>query len=101
MDKQIIWTQRARDDRKRIFEFWNSHNKSTAYSIKLNTLFKQTLKLTCQYPQIGKKTSFDQVRLQIIKNYFVFYKINDKHLVLLSIWDCTQDINYMEPGTFL
>lgn len=99
MDKQIIWTQRARDDRKKIFEFWNYHNKSTVYSTKLNTLIKQTLKLTCKYPQIGKKTSFDQVRLQIIRNYFLFYKINDKHLVVLSIWDCNQDINNMKTDT--
>ena len=91
MDKQIIWTQRARDDRKRIFEYWNSHNKSTIYSTKLNTLIKQSLKLTPKYPKIGRKTSFEQVRLRIIKNYLLFYKTTDNHLIVLSIWDCKQD----------
>lgn len=92
MVKQIVWTARAREDRKRIFGYWNSHNKSTIYSTKLNILIKQSLNLTCKYPQIGKKTVFDQVRLQIIRNYLLFYKITDRHIVILSIWDGNQDL---------
>jgi len=92
MVKQIVWTIRARGDRKKIFEYWNSHNKSTVYSTKLNILIKQSLNLIGKYPQIGKKTNFDQVRLRIIRNYFLFYKVTDRHIVVLSVWDCNQDI---------
>jgi addiction module RelE/StbE family toxin len=96
MANQIIWTIRAQDDRKKIFEYWNAHNKSTAYSTKLNTLIKQSLKLICKYPHIGKTTNFAQVRFRIIRNYFIFYKITDKYLVVLSIWDCNQDITKLK-----
>ncbi len=99
MVKQIVWTTRAREDRKRIFEYWNSHNKSTIYSTKLNVLIKQSLNLTCKYPQLGKKTVFDQVRLQIIRNYLLFYKITDRDIVILSIWDGNQDITNFKLKT--
>jgi len=92
MAKQIVWTVRAQHDRERIFGYWNERNKSTVYSNKLNSIFKKTLILISDYPHLGKRTNFDQVRLKIINNFYLFYKITDKHLVVLSIWDCNQDL---------
>ena len=90
---KIVWSIRAMNDRKKIFEFWNDRNKSTIYSNKLNAIFKQTLILICNYPQLGKKTNIEHIRLKIVKNYFIFYKKTETHLIVLAIWDCNQDIN--------
>ena len=89
---KIVWSLRAMNDRKKIFEYWNDRNKSTTYSNKLNTIFKQTLILINDYPLLGKRTNFEHIRLKIVKNYFIFYKKTETHLIVLPIWDCNQDI---------
>jgi len=96
MAEKIIWTLRAQNDRKRIFEYWNERNKSSAYSNKLNSLIKQTLKLLSRNPHLGKSTDIDQVCLKIIKNYFIVYKITQTHLIVLTLWDCNQDITNLK-----
>lgn len=93
---KIVWSLRAFDDRKRIFEYWNNHNKSTAYSNKLNAKFKHIVNLISDYPHLGKKTNFDQVRLKIVKDYFIFYKKTEPHLIVLTIWDCNKDIKNVQ-----
>lgn len=45
MAKEVIWSLMARDDRKEILTYWNNRNRSTAYSKKLNQLFKVAVKL--------------------------------------------------------
>jgi len=63
MARQIIWTQKAQNDRLEIFLFWNSRNKSVIYSKKLNELFKESLLLICKYPLIGMLTNKENVRI--------------------------------------
>jgi len=89
---KIVWSIRAMNDRKKIFAYWNDRNKSTIYSNKLNAIFKQTLILINDYPHLGKKTNIEQVRLKIVKNFFIFYKNTETHLIVLAIWDCNQDL---------
>lgn len=91
MVKKVVWTRQAQDERQKIFDYWTSHNMSTVYSIKLNALIKKHLSLACKYPQIGRTTSFAEVRLIIIKNYLLFYKNTQNHLVVITIWDSNQD----------
>lgn len=71
MVKKIVWTRQAQDNRQRIFDYWTSHNKSTAYSSKLNILIKRSLAMVSKYLQIGRTTSFGEVRLIIIRNYLL------------------------------
>lgn len=89
---KIVWSLRALDDRKRIFDYWNNHNKSTTYSNTLNATFKQIINLISDYPHLGKRTNIEHVRLKIVKDYIIFYKITETHLIVLTIWDCNQDI---------
>ena len=96
MARKVIWTLRAQNDRIRIVEYWNDRNKSTAYSNKLNSLIKQTLKLLGQYPYLGKSTDIDQVRLKILKNYLIVYKLTQTHLIVLALWDSNQDIKNLK-----
>ncbi len=74
MAKQVIWSIRAQQDRKQILFYWNNHNKSTAYSIKLNEKFKEALKLVSKFPQIGKRTDDAKARIKIVRDYFLIYE---------------------------
>jgi toxin YoeB len=91
MVRQIVWTLNAQEDRRRIFKYWNNRNKSTIYSKKLNMLFRESLKLVCKRPYIGKRTDKNNVRAKIVRDYLIFYEITDSHIVVLTIWDCRQD----------
>jgi addiction module RelE/StbE family toxin len=91
MVKQIIWTFKAQNDRKTIFEYWNNRNKSKNYSKKLNQLLVESLNIIAIRPFIGKKTEMKNVRTKIIRDYMIFYEITEKYIVVLTIWDCRQN----------
>ena len=56
MVRQIIWVERAQKERIEIFKYWNNRNGSFIVSKKLNELIKESLKLICNHPMIGKPT---------------------------------------------
>lgn len=74
MVKQVIWSLRAQDDRKEIFTYWNNGNKSKAYSKKLNILFKEAIKLISKFPQIGRPTEIESIRVKIVRDYLIVYE---------------------------
>lgn len=91
MARQIIWTERAQKERIEILTFWNNHNKSSIYSKKLNELIKESLKLICRHPFLGKPTNKENVRVKILKDYLIIYEITLNEIVVLSIWDSRQN----------
>ena len=56
MVRQIIWTEKAQNDRIEIFTYWNNKNKSVAYSKKLHELINDSLQLISKHPTMGKQT---------------------------------------------
>lgn len=90
-ERIIVWSENARFELKEIFEYFNFRNKSKIYSFKLNRIIQTELKLLIQNPEIGKKTESDNVRGLLIENYFIFFEINEIHLVILSVWDTRQN----------
>ena len=89
--RKIVWTQKANQERKEILAYWIERNQSKAYSIKLNKLIKETLQLAAQYPNTGRKTTLNNVRVKIIRDDLLFYEINETTLVVLAIWDSRRD----------
>ena len=81
----------AKHQLKAIFEYFNFRNKSKLYSLKLNTLIQTELKALLQQPNIGKKTNSINVRGLLIENYYVFYEINELHIIILFVWDTRQN----------
>jgi plasmid stabilization system protein ParE len=96
MVKQIIWSQRAQDDRKQILEYWKNRNKSNIYSKKLDKRFREALHIIRDYPQIGKQTDDQKARIKIVKDYFLIYEETADSIILLTIWDSRQDPNKLE-----
>jgi toxin YoeB len=91
MVKQIIWTERAQDDRKKILDYWRQRNKSAIYSRKLNQLFREAIGIIKDYPQIGKPTNDKSARLKIVKDYLIIYQEAETEIFILTIWDSRQN----------
>ncbi|MEX2230580.1 MAG: type II toxin-antitoxin system RelE/ParE family toxin [Cyclobacteriaceae bacterium] len=91
MAKQIIWSRRAQRDRRQILEYWRIRNKSNSYSKKLNRLFKESIKIITDFPQIGKPTDEANTRIKIVKDYLIIYEETQTQIVILTIWDGRQD----------
>jgi plasmid stabilization system protein ParE len=90
--RKINWTEKANFERQEILEYWINRNKSKTYSIKFNKLFIDIMKSVSEFPLIGRKTDFDEnVRLKIVRNYFLFYEFDDKQVKVLSVWDSNRD----------
>jgi toxin YoeB len=66
MARRVILSELARDDRRRILEYFGRRNQSKAYSKKLNEQFSQALRLISSYPQIGKLTDDKNLRVKIV-----------------------------------
>ncbi len=91
MARRIIWTKAAQKSRRRILEYWVEKNQTKSYSHKLNDLIIQSLKLISVYPNIGKPTNIRQVRIKVIKKYFLIYEVTRTEIVVLTLWDCRQN----------
>jgi toxin YoeB len=91
MVRQIIWTEKAQNDRIAIFTYWNNRNKSVLFSKKLHELIKESLQLICRHPMIGKPTKMENVRVKVLRDYLIIYEITEKEIIVLSIWDCRQN----------
>lgn len=50
MVKQVVWSQRAQDDRKQILGYWRHRNKSNTYSKKLDQRFIEALNIIRDLP---------------------------------------------------
>ncbi|MCT2406894.1 type II toxin-antitoxin system RelE/ParE family toxin [Chryseobacterium antibioticum] len=85
--RKVVWTDKANIERKEILEYWILRNQSKTFSIKLNKLIISNVRLLSQFPLIGRKTAFNNVRVKIVKDYLIFYEFSEAELIVLSIWD--------------
>ena len=91
MAKQVIWSLRAQNDKKEILDYWRQRNKSNTYSKKLNELFKESIKIILDFPQIGKVTDDTKARIKIVRDYLIIYEETETKIFILTIWDSRQD----------
>ncbi len=96
--KQVRWTLKAINDKLAIYEYWNNRNKSTAYSKKLEKLLNHAANLLCQYPTLGTRTNYNDVRVKVIRDYKLFYKVTSGFIVILTIWDSRQNPETLNIG---
>jgi plasmid stabilization system protein ParE len=87
MFREIIWSSKAIQEWIEILEYWTNRNKSNAYSLKLDHLFKESFAIIVKSPEIGKPTDFPLVRIKIIRDYLIYYRIKPDYIEILTIWD--------------
>lgn len=96
MVRKVIWSWRAQNDRKEIFNYWNKHNKSNTYSKKLDMLFRKAIQLIKEHPGIGKPTDDEKSRVKIVRNYLIIYELVDEIINIQTIWDARQDTDKLK-----
>lgn len=88
MDKRvIIWTLSSTKDLKTIFSYYNSRNRSNTYSRKLYEEMTLLMNKIAQFPFIGKMTDKENIRYAVVKEYLLFYQINDNDISVLKVWN--------------
>jgi len=87
MAKRLIWSRQSQGNKKEIFDYWNDRNKSREYSRKLDELFNTAAELLVLYPNLGKKTDIQNIRIKLVRNYLMIYKITTKEIQIMAVWD--------------
>lgn len=85
MVRRIVWTSKAIEERKEILDYWNKRNQSKFYSRKLNKLFIEKINHTALQPFSGRKTDDENIRVRIVKEYLIFYEIEETQIIILTI----------------
>jgi predicted nucleotide-binding protein (sugar kinase/HSP70/actin superfamily) len=87
----VKWSENAVLTRKSIFRYWNNRNKSIIYSKKLRILFKEALKIVSDFSDSSMESSKKDVRLKLVRDYYLVYQITSDSIVVLDIWDTRQN----------
>lgn len=88
-----MWTSTAKQARKDILEYWCQHNKSKMYSEKLSKLFKKKIELICKFDYLGKPTDFEDIRVTLVSHFSIFFKITERQIIIVGIWDNRRNPN--------
>ena len=89
--RKIIWSVNAVEVKKNIFKYWNNRNKSTVYSKKLDRIFKETLTRMTSFSEGSITTSYKNIRMVLVRDYYIIFEITDKAITVLDIWDTRQN----------
>ncbi len=93
MAEKVIWTTQAKNELFDILDYWKNRNQSILYSQKLFQLIQNQINLIILFPEIGRKTNFENVRIKNIKDYLLFYEIKNSKLYILTIKSSKQNPN--------
>jgi len=99
MALQIVWTPDSSQQLNDILSYWVQRNETSTYALKLYKFVKIALKILAKYPQTGKLTERPNIRVKIIKDYYLFYTYDNKRLFVLGLCDMRRDPTFIE--TFL
>lgn len=88
---KIIWTTTAETQFFRILEYWTNRNKSNEYPLKLIQKITKRTKQIAQAPNSYRDTDFPHIRVSAMRQYSIFYKVENSNLVIIAFWDNRQD----------
>lgn len=89
--REIIWSKVSEEDLKEILDYYIARNKSISYSVKLLSLFSDTVKRLSEVPEIGLRCENSEVRIFILKAYMIIYEYDDNSIQILNVWDSRQN----------
>ena len=91
MAKRIKWSPLAEQKFDAILEYWTNRNKSEAFSNKLIDLFEEATEIIASFPEIGRTTDIENVRQKLVRDYIIFYQVDEDVINILTVWDPRQD----------
>lgn len=87
MAERIVWTLQARNERKKILNYWFERNGNKKYSRKLACQFRETVKYIAAQNYLGRATNFENIRAAVSGNYLILYRLSESILEVLTIFD--------------
>lgn len=89
--RNITWTSTADKQFLGILEYWVQRNKTSSYSRKLLKQVADKTSRIAENPYIYKTTNFNDVRVAIMDNFSIFYKIKENEIIITAFWDNRQN----------
>ena len=86
-DKKIVWSTRASLELKQILEFYYQRNGSTTYSLRILNEVDYLLNTLSKNEFLGRLTSNKYTRVIPVKDYLIFYDVNQDIIEIVSFWD--------------
>lgn len=90
--KEIVWSKLAKTQLKAVLEYYVLQNGNSNYSLKLLNQVEDLLNTLSKSELIGRLTSNKFTRVIAMKNYLIFYEINENRIEIISFWDNRQNI---------
>ena len=87
MAKEVVWSERAADDRDEILRYWIHRNKSKTYSDKLNKFFNDEVDSIKKHPEVFIRTDLKNLRARIVRYYLILYEEKSDTVEILAVWD--------------
>jgi plasmid stabilization system protein ParE len=85
---QIKWTKKALFSFADTLKFWNEHNQSYTYSIKLRKEVRKAEKSICRNPYLGSPSKIENIRYFLVfKHFSIYYRVKSDVIEILSFWD--------------
>jgi toxin YoeB len=85
MARKVVWTKRAKRELHEILLYWAERNKPKTFSLKLNDLINRQIKLIQSFPESGRLTDIQNVRLSVIVEYLLYYEFINDTIYILTI----------------
>ena len=89
--KEIIWSDLAKVEFSNVLEFYFYRNENSNYSLKIVEEVEELLEILSQSHFIGRLTSNKITRVIPMKEYLVFYEVNENRIEIISFWDNRQN----------
>lgn len=96
MAKTIVWSESAKIDLISIKAFFDNRNKSSEYSTKLLKTIKNSARLIEKHPDAGIDTSIVGVQGFIVRDYILFFKLNENYILIITVWDSRRNPKQLE-----
>ena len=90
--RTIVWLDFAKQDRKDIYSYWNSRNKSISYSKKLQQAVVKSYAIIDRSPLANPSFgNSDERFILIASNYLLVYSFNYTYIIIHAFWDARQN----------
>ena len=93
---QIIWSGRAKANLRKIYNFYAGKNLNSADKIISGIVFTaEQLQINILYQR--EENLLAEHRRVIFKHFKIIYKISDKNILILQIFDSRQNPEKLKP----
>lgn len=89
--RAVVWTDTAKLQRRKIFEYWNKRNGSTRYSKKLLKFISARIQQLVEHPFSGKETEIEGIRITSLGHFSIVYILTETQLIVIGFWDTRQN----------